>query len=293
MFCAYSDESGCFKERYQSICIVSGEKVELSQLRSQLATILTKYSVTEVKFSEVRTHSSKLNSARDFIIQSVQFAASKKIRIDILAWDTQDSRHAVEGIDNIANIERLYYKILRHISEHWNQTTWELYPDDGTAIKWEEIRRYINNTLTPRRNPNIMCLFEQEKCFIEFSNISIVKSDQEPLIQLADLFAGIACFSRLDGTTCLSWIEKQETKKGEYLFQCDDDMTVEDPNKTKCNRFQLMNLLNCLCKKHKMGVSFKTNAYFNTPQPRNPINFWNYKPQHPNDKAPVRRAPSK
>ena len=46
----------------------------------------------------------------DFVIeQALQGALGE----DVLTWDTEDSRHKIKGRDDIANLQRMYYRPLR------------------------------------------------------------------------------------------------------------------------------------------------------------------------------------
>lgn len=283
VFAVYSDESGCFTGRYQAIGIVSGQKIVLSQLSSKLMNILIDKNITELKFSDVRTHSPKIEAAKEFIKLGIEFARLKKIRIDVLVYDTQDARHTVRGRDDVANLERMYYKMLRHICEQCNQTDWEFYPDEQSAINWQEIINYLNRTKMPRHKPNILSLFEQEKLKINFKKVEQLASHKEPLIQFADIFAGIACFSRENGEECITWIESLREKNQLPLFPEKTKILVE-PSLTKRNRFALIWEL----KKYRLRISLKSRGYLWTREPSNPINFWNYEPQHEKDKAPTR-----
>lgn len=288
-FSAYSDESGCFSERYQAIGIISGDKGHLFELRDELGRIIQKKEVNEAKFSEVRTHRPKLEVAQAFIKRGIDFARQKKLRIDVLLWNTHDRRHSIPGRDDMANFERMYYKVLRHISEQWHQNNWELYPDDGSKINWSEIKSYLSSTRIPRqKSPNLLTLIKEEVYNIIFHKIEPKKSHDEPLIQIADLFAGIACFCRGFGEKCVKWLKSQREKNQQLLFDYEEPDTAEDPNKTKQNRFVLVGYLNDRCKQYSLGVSLNTRKYLCTRKPSNPINFWNYEPQHEEDKAPIK-----
>jgi len=288
IFSAYSDESGCFSGQYQSIGIISGERRNLFELKHELVRILQHQKVKEAKFSETRTHKPKLKAAQAFIKKGVDFAKQNKIRIDVLLWDTHDSRHSIPGRDDLANLERMYYKVLRHISEKWNQYNWDLYPDKGSKINWIEIKDYLNRTRIPRhRKPYLLILFDEEAYSINFQRIDPKESHDEPLIQIADLFAGIACFCREKGKECLKWLKSQEKRNQLDLFEYEEPEVEEDPNKTEKNRYELIRFLNNQCKFNKLGVSLNKRKYLWTPVPYNPINFWNYKPKHKEDKAPT------
>jgi hypothetical protein len=288
IFSVYSDESGCFSERYQAIALVSGERNILPQLSDILHDIVIKAKITELKFSELRTHYPKLRAAYQFIERGVEFARQNKIRVDILLWDIQDKRHSIQRRDNIANLELMYYKVLRHISERWHQINWELYPDENSQINWDGIISYLNETKMPRIESGILSLFKQERYNINFVKVLPSDSENESLIQLADLFAGIACFIREYGGECIRWFRMQNKNVQYNLIENSEEEEIEKGNRTKYNRFKLVGFLDELCKQYKLGVSFKTKKYFNTFSPNYPINFWNYEPQHDDDKAPTR-----
>lgn len=72
------------------------------------------------------------------------------------------------------------------------------------------------------------------------------------------------------------------------LFDKED--VSEDPSKSDLVRFYLLNHFDEECKKRKLGVSIKEKGYLHTFNPENPINFWNYEPQHGMDKAPTRSS---
>ena len=285
-YAVYSDESGCFNEQYQAIGTVSGEKNRLSKLQTTLRNVLDDKGVTEVKFNEVGTHRPKIEAAQAFIEYGVDFAKREMIRIDVLVWDTRNSRHSVQKRDNIANLERMYYKVLRHISEQWNQRNWEFYPDEQSSFNWEEIISYLDKTQLPRRRPNILTLLEEERCYINFTTLKQMESHKEPIIQLSDLFAGMARFTREKGKQCVDWLCSQ--KRNGQLLLLDYEVGVDESSRRGHSRFALVGKLDNLCKKCRLGVSLNKRKYLWTPSGRRPINFWNYEPQHQDDKAPTK-----
>ncbi len=91
-FAAYSDESGIFSHRYQTIAVVSGPETMLAQLRSNLQGILSQNQINEVKFALIRTHRPIIEAARAFSCCMVEtLTSTTAVRADIVTWDTQDS----------------------------------------------------------------------------------------------------------------------------------------------------------------------------------------------------------
>lgn len=113
-----------------------------------------------------------------------------------------------------------------------------------------------------------------------------VSSGEHPLLQVADLFAGMAVFSRDKFRDYKAWLP---TARGQYhLLAGDKDYTVA-PSRITEQRFQVLQEFVSLCKKRKLGVSLQTQGGLWTPKPENPLNFWLYEAQRPLDKAPRRR----
>jgi len=286
-FSAFSGESCHFNERYQATGMISGEESRLFKVREKIAQILRNRKLSKTKSSEVRKHRYKIEAAQLSIEKAVDLEKQRNIRIDVLLWDTYDQRHSIPGRDDLNNLERICYKILRHIAEKWRQNNWKLYPDNRSMINWTEIKSYLSSTHILRlKLANILTLFKEEVYNIIFYIIEPKKSHDEPLIQLADLFAGIACFCRESGEEFIKWLQSQKGNKQKFLFEYGEPGIPEDLNKTKQNRFRLVGYLNDICKRYGLGVCLRTKKYLWTPDPSRPINFWNYESQYEGDKPP-------
>ena len=131
-------------------------------MQANLRTSLHDHKIKEVKFQEIGTHRPKIDAPLDFLGYAVDFAGQGKIRIEILVWDIYDSRHAIQGRDDIANLERMYYRILVWAARQWNHAEWNFFPDQNSQINWGDIARYLNRTQLARAKPNVLQLFESE-----------------------------------------------------------------------------------------------------------------------------------
>jgi hypothetical protein len=269
--------------------VVSGPRDHLVLLRRELINVLNDKRLKEIKFEEVRGHRPKIEAASSFYNLAIDYGAKRKIRIDVLTWDLQDSRHTVVRRDDIANLHRMYYKVLTNLSLRWRINEWKLIPDENSAIDWREIRDFLNKTRFNRPKPELLRLFEssEEYKFFIFHSVVPRCSHKEPLIQLADLFAGIASFSRDKGSSFIRWLDSEESKHQLVLFDREEDVP-EDLSKGDLVRFHLMKAFRENCIRNKLGVSISTKCYLHTFKPENPINFWNYEPQHEMDKAPIK-----
>ncbi|MFC1957173.1 DUF3800 domain-containing protein [Chloroflexota bacterium] len=291
-FSAYSDESGIFDHRFQSIAVVSGKEELLEELRNRLQQEIDNRQILEVKFSEITGYNSPIaEAARQFIKIAVKdFASNKKIRIDILSWDILDSRHAVPSRDDFANLGRMYYHLLIHTAKQWNQSHWNLYPDNNPKVDWKETAKYLNVTSLYRpdlQQPELVEVPKYEE--LQFGRIQQVDSIKEPLVQLADLFAGMARYSNEDGRQCVQWLSSQVSKwQLKFKYLCPrNNMKDKDTRKRVC-LYQLIGKLYRLCGQYKLYVSINEKECLWTRICTKPINFWTYKPQGNYDKAPIK-----
>lgn len=291
-FSAYSDESGIFDHRFQSIAVVSGKDEMLEELRNELQEELDYRQIREVKFSEIAGYNSPIaEAARQFMKIAVKCSAvNRKMRIDVLTWDTLDSRHAVPGRDDFANLGRMYYHLLIHMARQWNQVYWDLYPDNNPKVDWKETAKHLNVTSLYRHSlqqPELVELPAYEK--LQFGRIQQIDSVEEPLVQLADLFAGMARYSCEDGGQCVQWLDSRVSKwQLRFKDLCPTNSAGNLHTRRRLCLYQLIGKLYRLCSQYKLYVSLREMGCLRTRICTKPINFWHYEPQGNYDKAPVR-----
>jgi hypothetical protein len=205
-----------------------------------------------------------------------------------MRWDTYDSRHNVKGRDDVTNLQRMYYHLFKNVLRNrWpDGSIWELFPDEHTELDWENVQNFLSRSdvsLEVRRN-----LFTKGKfkAFInqEFKIISIspIKSHEEPLIQLTDLFAEIGIFSKEHYPQFINWQKENNSQLGFFMPK-----TLNLSNADK-ERFNVLDNFNNLCKRGKLGVRLHGNRGLKTFYPTSPINFWWYEAKHEMDKAPTK-----
>lgn len=282
----YGDDSGSSDKRYRCLTLVSSSPDVAQNLSSSLATFLVAKQVSELKFEEVRGHPPKMQVAEYFIEQAVDYCFRRKLRIDTLLWDTQDSRHAVRGRDDEKNNQVMYYKNLVHVARQWNISSWRFFPDEQAGVDWNELRSYLNNTRLRKSHFKQTSLLGGVNPFLDFEPIENQDSAKHSLIQLADFFGGLSRFSREKCCKYFSWLLTKEAKEHPGLFIFEGLNESSDSTADRA-RFSLLRQLDQACKKVKMGISLKTRRYLWSPKPESPMNFWNYEPAHELDKAPI------
>jgi hypothetical protein len=286
----FSDESHWNHGRFRSLGLVTVPVRALAGLEEQLDRLLSDSNVSEFKWK-------KLDSARGrFAAQkmcdlAVKAACEHDLRVDVLIWDVQDSRHNIAGRDDIANLQRMYYHLFRNVLRvRWpDNAVWRLHPDEHTAMAWDTVRDYLENVAV--RLELEWSLLTQSQFRIrlrrEFGleEIRPVSSQQHRLLQLADLFAGMAVFSRNQFDAYQAWLAANS--KQARLFEEPEESA--EPSRSSRERFLVLQHFDECCKQRKLGVSLKTKCGLWTPKPENPLNFWMYEPQHSEDKAPTKK----
>lgn len=286
----FSDESGyCGRHRYGSIAVISGSKSNTKDLNERLNVILDRYDKKELKFSKIKGHSNTMQSAKEFIKLGMQYCCESKIKIHVIIWDTMDSRHQVFGRDDIGNMVRMYYHILKKAQTDWKGIeNWEFYPDEFTSINWQsDLIKYVEKTNLDKEKNSLNTIFNFFPT-IRIPSISKhreLESDAFPILQLSDLFAGLVRLSYESGDLYNQWLSYEMTRNS--LFP--DLVSCKASNNQKC-KFKIMRCFQEVCSKYKMGVNFSENKYFKTFSDKTGIFIWLYKPQGEYDKAPTNRA---
>lgn len=281
VFEAYSDESGInVGDKYTSVSVVSGEAGVLNCLRDKLGETLRDKKVDEVKFSEIRRYESPITEAAITFIESTvnEFAIYNRVRIDTITTDNKYLESDNYDSANKPELERMYYCVLANIVRRWRFTEWGFYPDINSGVNWSEIVTFLNMTSLQKRvnKPLLIELMLGEDAQFQFSEVEQLNSAEEPLVQLADLFAGMARFSHEDDVSCAEWVKKwKDVKQGE-LIQSIAESKGNIKRSKEC-RYRLIGGLYRLCHRHGLSVSIRTENHLKTWRPRSPINFWDYK----------------
>lgn len=286
----FSDESHWNTGRFRSLGLVTTGIDQLENLNSELHCILRNSGVKEFAWKEL--DGAKERFAAEKLCQfAVEKACSRVLRVDVLIWDNEDSRHKVRRRDDVANLQRMYYHLFRNVlRSRWpDDAVWELHPDEYTGMNWQTIEDYLESASQSVEFEHP--LFEKFRIRLrrEFrvERIEPVASGEHPLLQLADLFAGLAAFSHEKFSDYNKWLENILPQQ-KLPFEDGKD-TPLTPSQSSKQRFLVLKMFDETCKKQKLGVSLKTKRGLRTPNPEYPLNFWFYEPQHPDDKAPTKK----
>lgn len=282
----FSDESGWEKDsRFGCVAKISGTDKHTEELNIQLHKILYEHNRTEMKFSAVKGHDSK-KIAFEFYKKAFDFLNESKIKIHVLAWDKQDTRHNINGRSDIENLKRMYFHNLRVMKNHWGiETNWSFFPDEFAAIDWKNdvVKYLIDMTLINKDELQFDFFDEFKDIRIKYNRVKELQSHKFPVIQLADLFAGLVRTSRLESERFMSWYNSKINENQFSLFESEEEISI---SKNLSYKFELMFLFKKLADDNKMGISLKDEKYFKTFNNKKNISIWHYKPQGEYDKAP-------
>ncbi len=304
----YSDESGNHASEIMGLAAISGTPEALDSLRSALAAVLAANGVSEAKFAETKTHTPKVRAAAQFLALAAEHADGVRIRVDVLSWSHLDSRHQVHGRDDVENLHRMHYHLLSQVLRRFgDDTVWSIFPDEKSEMAWHRVAEVLGNTRFMRKArmrqeagqmqlylPNSMEDLRREFATLSVAEIAERQSNAEPLVQLADLFAGFACYSRQKAHDIRKWLSWEESRKArdgdlfsEEALDGEEDCT---PVRKDAARFAILRDFTAACRERKRGVSIRTHGYLDSPggAQRCPICFWHWTPQGPHDKAPIR-----
>ncbi len=182
----------------------------------------------------------------------------------------------------------MYYKILKETKSDWiGVENWEFFPDELTSVNWgEKIVPFIERTnLDKKRNNDEETLFGVLKNF-RFPAVrkcSELESCEYPILQLADLFAGLTRLSFEKSEKFCCWYDNETN--GSSLFN--EPISL---SKSETAKFQVMHHFKKLCDHYSMGLNLSDDKHFKVFNKRCGLWIWFYEPQGDYDKAPTKNS---
>ena len=286
---AFADESHWSEGRYRSIGLITFEKEYLVGIEEKLAETLKKnQGVKCLKFDDIKKRSrSKAEASKEFINVLIEAMLRKQVRADILIWDIEDARHNIPNRDDVKNLQLMYGRLFQHvILERWpvSKSQWALFPDKQRNVSWDNDvwnRLYNKKRQLMRIQKTTRPSFSEDFASgvddVYFRYIEELCDELTTLLQAADLFAGLAAFS-------YNYPEARFPAKQKDMFSPSPPPLPKASLRLKVG---VLEHLVELSKSKHLGVTDKKGL--KTPNPKMPLNFWLYCPQHPKDKAPKKK----
>ena len=289
---AFSDETHHNVGRYRGVGMVSLPASNHARFEAELTKLFSDSKLQEFKWTDLSSAQHRFAA-----LQMIDWAFPKllthSIRIDVLTWDTHDSRHQICGRDDTANLARMYYHLFKNVlRDKWpDDSRWMLLPDENSAIEWDAMNSFLGRAAV--RVDRQRELSEQHRwqsrIVTEFSiqRISPCRSHEHVLIQLADLTVGLAVYSRTHYLRYERWRENQHGQ-GRLGFMQETEIPLSRSDRERC---LVLCELDVRCKKAQLGVSLKSFKGLRSPKAISALNFWWYEPQVEQDKAPTGEVP--
>lgn len=287
---AFSDESQYNTGRYRSICLLTCIESVSQELENVLAEACARTRISEMKWEKIKSDR-YFEPALEILKWVVQNAEDNRLRIDVLVWDITCPRHDVKKRDDIANLGRMHYHLLRAVLKNrWeSDILWNWYPDNQGAMDWTALVHCLQ--IKSSRNIFLNDLATDNRCIYEAIRDYHI-ADFEPscskavkLIQVADIFAGMTVFSYSDFDAYIAWLTEKEMQND--MFGLLDEETKQLTN-SQNYRSRLMDEFLFDCKQRKLGVGIISSNGLSTKPINRPISFWLWESQHENDIAPVK-----
>jgi hypothetical protein len=291
---AFADESRHNVGRFRSLALITAARDHVDSLTSEVAGLLASSSVKEMKWSRLRSARERF-AAEKLLTWAVEAAVARRLSIDALVWDTRDSRHHVLGRDDVANLHRMYYRLLSSALRRpaFRGDVWILRPDDNSVMDWESVHDVLHNSgLGSQSQTDLLSgvrLWRRATRQHLIEAIEPADSAATPLVQLADLVAGLTAYSYDRYAAYETWCRDEEVKLQLALFPSDAGSSVKLSVADR-HRCPVLRTLDTRCKDAKLGVSLTTNRGLTTYPPGHGVNFWLYRPQRLTDRAPIRSA---
>jgi hypothetical protein len=288
-YVSFSDESYS-QQGFKSIAAFSLKADNLEQVNLRLKKIFEESKVEEFKWQKLKD--AKYRFCAQKLVDIVwEFIETYDARIDVITWDINDSRHRIKHRDDSANYERMFYHLHSSaLKRRPKLSTWKIYPDEGVGVNWNVVAQCLHANGQKREQINLPLFTTTffDDVHYKIVDFKEIESHEEPCCQIADLFAGMGIFSR----THYDLYDLYE-KSNDFTKPVLPLFPQEEPEITKAEkeRLPILQYFNQGCKERKLGVSLKSKRCLHTPDPKNPINFWNYTPQHDRDKAPTKSKP--
>jgi hypothetical protein len=253
----YSDESHFNYGAVRGVGAVSLRLDDADRLVAELAELLAGSGVHELKWEKVRT--ARLAFAATKALEwALDHALDGALWIETLTWDATGAEASRARRPTLAQLRSSYQALLasviaRHARRDDQPRVWRIFPDEQTAVPWAHVQAAL---------PQVAA-------------ITPARSETHPLIQLADLYIGLAVFSRAAYDAYDRW-----------LCFPDDDLDAlpgSSPRRTQGSsgyRLALLDDFYTTCVRRLPGISLRTRRGLYSFRADAPLQFRWQAPTH-------------
>jgi hypothetical protein len=290
---SFSDESNWNSGRFRSIGMVSGSVQSARALHEAIKDQLTESDVRETKWKKTRTAKHRFAVIK-LVDECFKSISSGAIRIDVLTWDSTDERHSIRNPDLVGNLQRMYFHLFKNVmTMRWPSTSiWRHMPDEHSGMDWNRVRTCLDAATIREAAALSHVAFADDETFgatirrlFGIHEIGECQSHDMCLIQAADVFAGLGCFSLENYARYASW--KAELGYSSPLFP---EVQANQPSSGAHEKFTILLHVETWIKRIGFPIDIRTTRGLITLDPSLPLNFWLYRAQSIRDKAPTKTS---
>lgn len=262
---AFADEANWNKGQFRAVASVSCPMELESDYTASLRAVLDQHGVGELKWKEVNGDK-KATAAAAAIDWFLERADEDRLRVDVLIWEVADPIHQRKRRQDPQNLEVKYFHHVRTLMRfRWPQNSiLRLIPDHMAELNWKRLQWFLVEEGANRLKRYQSNAIQEHRIYQPFSIESIQPghSHEHPLIQLADLFAGMAVFSY-----------EQFDRLDQWATQAAGDPPMTLTNKERV-RFPLLRLVYEWCDDEGLLVILPEYGGLRSMVPILPLNFW-------------------
>lgn len=239
----FCDETRYNVGRVRGLGMASAPTAKVARLEGELREMLAASGVAECKWEKVRSARAGFAAAK-LLRWALDRTQEGVLRVDTLTWEAESAAQRAAARPYRARLRHMYARLLGDIlPRRWPVAErFAVIPDEQGVLAWDALAAEL-----PR-----------------VERIVPGRSQDHPLIQLADLFAGLAAYSRDRYTTYDRWLVLPPNARATAGMSAADRV-----------RCKLLDDFFTECKYHRLGVSLRTNWGLRTyDETTAPLGFW-------------------
>jgi len=246
----HSDESSYNYGAVRGVGAVSLRVDDAARLGDELTMLMHESGMRELKWEKVRTARGAF-AAQKALTWALDHALDGGLWIETLTWAVTSAAASRARRPILTQLQGAYTTLLsnvmaRHAQRGEQSQGWRIVPDEQSAIPWTRIQEALPQTAT----------------------IMPARSEPQPFIQLADVFAGLAVFSRAAYDAYERWLCFRGRGQGARATT-----TSEGVHGSQAYRFILLDEFYAACVRRLPGISLQTRRGLYTWRAESPIQF--------------------
>lgn len=240
---AFCDETRYNVGHVRGLGMVSAPASEVERLEGEPRDLLAASNVAECKWEKVRSAKAGFAAAK-LLRWTLDRTREGLLRVDTLTWQAESDTQRAAALPYRSQLRQMYARLLGDILPcRWPaDARFTVVPDEQGVLAWDALAAEL---------PHV-------------TRIVPCRSQDQPLVQLADLFAGLAAYSRDRYTTYDRWLGLPR----------DARTTATDLSAADRVRCRVLDDFFAECKYHHLGVSLRTNWGLRTYDASAPLGFW-------------------